>query len=95
VRERALLTSAAAAQDRVNDRLGRAAPARAFASADVDIHNRLQGVERPRLPYLLDDLADLFGIGLSTSREGIEIGAAQGTPPRWNSAGAVPAGQQH
>lgn len=95
VRERALLTSAAAAQDRVNDRLGRAAPARAFASADVDIHNRLQGVERPRLPYLLDDLADLFGIGLSTSREGIEIGAAQGTPQRWNSAGALPAGQQH
>lgn len=72
-REQAVLRVAVAVQARINAHLGRPAPQRTFDSADIDLHNRLQGAFSRRLPYLPDELESLFGLALHISADGIEI----------------------
>ena len=72
-REQAVLRVAVAVQARINAHLGRPAPQRAFDSADIDLHNRLQGALSRRLPYLPDELESLFGLAVHVTADGIEI----------------------
>ena len=71
LRTQAVLRAASDVQDQINHLLGRAAPARAFTSADIDVHNLLLGVESRRLPYLIDALNAMLGIGVSVDPDGI------------------------
>ena len=61
-REQAVLRLAGEVQARINRLLGRPQPARPFTAADIDLHNQMQGAESRRLPYLLDELRDVFGV---------------------------------
>jgi hypothetical protein len=73
VQEQAILRVACATQANINALLGRARPTRAFGSADVDVHNLLQGSESRRLPYLLDELEDFLGVGFAVDVCRIEL----------------------
>lgn len=72
-REQAILRTASAAQAELNRGLGRPAPSRPFGSAEVDVHNLLQGAESRRLPYLIDELEELLGIGITVTPNAIDI----------------------
>jgi hypothetical protein len=73
VQEQAILRVACATQANINALLGRARPTRAFGSADVDVHNLLQGSESRRLPYLLDELEGFLGVGFAVDVCRIEL----------------------
>lgn len=60
-----LLRVGCEAQQRINDLTGRARPTRAFTAADIDLHNRLQGSDDRRLPFLLDEIEPMFGLALT------------------------------
>ncbi|MBL8699243.1 MAG: hypothetical protein JNK67_12770 [Alphaproteobacteria bacterium] len=72
-REQAILRTASAAQAELNRVLGRPQPARPFGSAEVDVHNLLQGAESRRLPYLIDELEQLLGVGITVHPDTIDI----------------------
>src|SRR6185437_6536106 len=61
-REQAVLRTATDVQEKINLLLGRTAPSQPFSAAEIDVHNLLLGAESRRLPYLVDELEDLFGI---------------------------------
>jgi hypothetical protein len=73
VRQQAILRGASLVQRRINRLLGRAEPRRLFGSADVDVHNLLAGAEVRRLPYLLDQIADVLGVSLSVDPYRLKI----------------------
>ena len=73
VREQAVLRTASAVQAKINRLLGRTPPERLFSAADIDVHNLLLGVESRRLPYLIDELEQLFGIGIVLDPDSISI----------------------
>jgi hypothetical protein len=77
--EQAILRVACATQRHINALLGRTPPARPFTAREIDIHLQLQGVEarKTRLPYLIDELQEIFGIRMTIDKDHIEIvGAA-------------------
>ena len=69
----AILSLACQTQQHINSLLGRAEPEQAFDAADIDIHNLLQARETRKIPYLLDELEEVFGIRIAITQEGIEI----------------------
>ena len=60
LRTQAILRGAQDIQDRINALLGRPTPKRPLEATDLDVHNRLQGADGRRLPYLLDEIAATF-----------------------------------
>jgi hypothetical protein len=82
LRGQAVLRLATAVQARINTLLGRPAPTRPFDSADIDIHNQLQGALSRRLPYLLDELEPLFGMAVTLDADAIHIHTRDDGPPR-------------
>jgi hypothetical protein len=79
-RTQAILRAASATQVCINDLLGRAAPTRAFGSADMDVHNLLQGAESRRLPYLLDELEAALGVRFDIDEHRIQLAERQNEP---------------
>lgn len=75
-RTRALLREAAAVQQRINTRLGRAAPQRALEAADLDLHNQLQGADARHLPFLIDELQAVLGIAIHVTPGAIDVAPA-------------------
>jgi hypothetical protein len=73
VRTQAILREASATQACINRLLGRAAPVRPFGSADMDVHNLLQGTESRRLPYLLDELEAGLGIHFDIDMQRVQL----------------------
>jgi len=73
LREQAVLTLASEHQRQVNTLLGRAQPVRPFSAVDIDIHNRLQGTDARRLPYLIDELEALLGARIAIDPQRIDI----------------------
>jgi len=65
LRAQAMLRAGIAVQDQINQLLGRQAPLRPLSGADIDVHNLLQGAESRRLPYLVDELAEIFGMDIA------------------------------
>ncbi len=72
-REQAVLRTAEQVQHRINRLLGRPVPPHPFSAADIDVHNRLLGTESRRLPYLIDELEDLFGIDITLDGQAMSI----------------------
>lgn len=79
VQQQAILKVACEAQQRVNALLGRAAPSRPFSVAEIDIHNMLQGKEGRRLPYLVDELQDIFRIQIAINKDTMTLASASAT----------------
>ena len=61
--------TASAVQAGINAGLGRAAPRRPVSLADIDAHNRMQGKNPHRLPFLLDELEQLLGVSILVEPE--------------------------
>ncbi|WP_395700532.1 hypothetical protein [Aquabacterium sp.] len=95
--EQDLLALATEAQHRINAHLGRTQPQRPFDSADIDLHNQLQGAAARRLPDLVAELARELDCRLVVDAHGVHIGPATSPPPGstpsrpFESAGTVPA----
>jgi hypothetical protein len=71
--EQAVIRAACAVQQHINALLGRAAPTRPFGSRDVNVHNRFQGDDPRRLPYLLDELGEALGLDVTIDAERIAV----------------------
>jgi hypothetical protein len=71
-REQAMINAACAAQDTINQILGRSAPKRAFTSADMNIYNVLLGFTQ-RFPHLSEIFADVFNLSVVVTKNNIEI----------------------
>ncbi|WP_158292311.1 hypothetical protein [Paracraurococcus ruber] len=78
LRIRAVLRCAAAAQAEINRRLGRPAPRHALRAADLDMHNRLQGAQAARLPFLPDELGRLLGLRIEIDTAACRVAEATG-----------------
>ena len=78
-------------QAQLNLRLGREAPARPFDGVDLDLHNRLQDTLPRRVPYLIDELRDAFGLDLAVTAQGVVVGPAQ-PPAHQPHSAAQPSG---
>ena len=78
-------------QARINDRLGRTPPARAFDGVDLDLHNQLQDTQPRRVPYLFDELRKAFGLDLAVTARGVVVSHAPPQPHPPHSA-AQPSG---
>lgn len=76
-RARAIIAVGEEIQAQTNALLGREMPTRRFCLADIDIHNILLGDDVRRLPFLTDELGDLFGITIHVDAETISIVPAQ------------------
>jgi hypothetical protein len=78
IQEQAILRVACTTQQHINALLERAAPTRPFTARDIDIHLQLQGAEarKTRLPYLVDELQDIFGLRIAIDKDQIEIAAS-------------------
>lgn len=81
-----IIAAAEAEQSHVNRILSRPQPARSFASADIAVHGRLLGPAAQRLPFLLEEVADVFGLAISVTADRVEIGPAQPPVPSFPSA---------
>ncbi len=73
--EQAILRVACTSQRDINALLGRTPPTHPFSARDIDIHLQLQGPEarKTRLPYLVDELQDIFGIRIAIDKDHMEI----------------------
>lgn len=71
--EQAILKVACATQERINALLGRAAPARPFTAAQIDIHVLLQGRKGRQVPYLGTELESMLGIGVVIDKDRISV----------------------
>lgn len=69
----AILSLAGEIQQRINELLGRTQPVHAFEAKQIDIHNLLQGSDSRRLPFILDELEEVFNIRILITKETIEI----------------------
>lgn len=69
----AILRLADKIQNNINTLLGRAAVEQAFAVADMNIHNLLQGNADQRLAFLTDVLESVLGINITITKNQIEI----------------------
>jgi hypothetical protein len=61
------------AQTRINHLLGRPEPTRPFSAPDIDLHNRLQGTAERRLPFLVDEIEEIFGLNITLNKDVLEI----------------------
>jgi hypothetical protein len=73
VRVQAVLREALGPQRRINALLGRAQPRRPFGADALDLHNRLQGSDSRRLPYLVHEIEALLRIRITLDAQGIAI----------------------
>jgi hypothetical protein len=73
LRKQSILKVACAAQSSLNKLLGRAPPLRPFSAADIDIHNLLQPVQERTLPFLLDELQDLFHVQIAIDQDKVAL----------------------
>lgn len=73
LRIQAVLRQARQAQAAINRHLGRAPPTRTYDSRDLDLHNRLHSLKPDALPYLFDELAQLYGIEIVVTPHRIHV----------------------
>ena len=69
----AIVRLACETQQHINKLLGREYPNHPFDAADIDIHNLLQGREARKIPYLVDELEDIFKLRIAITKDSIEI----------------------
>ncbi|MEQ1758395.1 MAG: hypothetical protein ABL986_08770 [Vicinamibacterales bacterium] len=69
----AIIRAACVPQTRINQMLGRPAPTRPFGADEADVHNLLQGAELRRLPYLVDELADVLDLEITIDACRIDV----------------------
>jgi hypothetical protein len=69
----AVVRTACEVQDRTNRLLGRARPAQRFAAADIDIYVQLVGMTDGRVPFLLSELQNVFGIAVDIDAQALDI----------------------
>ena len=81
LRTQAILRSAQEIQDRINGLLGRPTPKRPLAATDLDVHNRLQGADGRRLPYLLDEIAATFQLQIHIDSGALSVTAQTSEGP--------------
>lgn len=62
VQAQAVVRTAGEAQGRINRLLGRDEPARRFSVADIDLYVQLVGLTDGRVPFLLHELEQVFGL---------------------------------
>jgi hypothetical protein len=60
-------------QASINALLGRKAASKPLAAADIDLHNKVQGRNDRRLPYLLDEIEAIFGVRVALHQDVLEI----------------------
>ena len=68
-----VLRLACEVQAAINAHLGRARPTRPLEAADLDLHNKMQGRNDRRLPYLIDELQAVFGVRIALTKDVFEI----------------------
>lgn len=68
-----VLRVACEAQREINAVLHRKPPMGRFLATDVDLHNRLKGQHDQRLPYLVNELEDLFGLRISVDADDLSV----------------------
>jgi hypothetical protein len=73
LRVQAVLRTATAVQSDINCLLGREQPKRAFSSADINVHNLMQGFDPDRLPYLVDELERLLGVRIDLDMDTLAV----------------------
>jgi hypothetical protein len=73
VRTQAILAEATRTQILINRLLGRPQPVQAFDARDLDVHNLLQGPELRRLPFLIDEVARLLGVGFTITNQAVTL----------------------
>jgi hypothetical protein len=69
VQTQAVLREACAVQAEINRLLGRDTPAQPFSAADIDIYVQLVGMTETRVPFLLHELEQVFGLRVDIDRE--------------------------
>lgn len=69
----AVVRVAGEAQTEINRLLGRTAPSQPFGVADIDIYVQLVGLLDGRVPFLLDELAQVHGLQVDIDRHGVSI----------------------
>ena len=69
----AIVRLACETQQHINELLGRADPEQPFDADDIDIHNLLQGREARKIPYLTNELEEIFKLGIVITKDSIEI----------------------
>jgi hypothetical protein len=72
-RAQAVVRTACDVQRRTNRLLGRAQPAQRFVAADIDIYVQLVGMTDGRVPFLLSELRNVFGIAVDIDAQSLEI----------------------
>lgn len=70
---KAIISLACTIQERINKLLEREQPKHEFDATAINIHNLMQGKELQNLPYLLDEIAEVFGIRLYVTKDGITL----------------------
>jgi hypothetical protein len=73
VQAQAVVRVACESQSHTNQLLGRDAPASRFSVADIDIYVQLVGATDGRVPFLLHELAQVFGIQVDIDGEVIDV----------------------
>ncbi len=73
IQEQAIIRAACTVQSRINEMLGRPTPTRAFGAAEADVHNLLQGADVRRLPYLVDEIADVLDLDIRIDTDCIDL----------------------
>jgi hypothetical protein len=74
--------------------LGRAAPAQRLTLAHLNLHNVLMGEDIRSLPFLPNEIADLFGVSIHVDDEKIEFQERVNVVPSLHSLGAKPFGSR-
>jgi hypothetical protein len=69
----AIVRLACETQQHINKLLGREYPNHPFDAVDIDIHNLLQGREARKIPYLTNELEEIFKLGIAITKDSIEI----------------------
>lgn len=78
VQAQAVVRVACEVQRHTNRLLGRDAPAQRFSVADIDIYVQLVGMTEERVPFLLGELANVFGIHVDIDSDTVAIADPQG-----------------
>jgi hypothetical protein len=73
VQAQAVVRAACAVQRRTNRLLGRDAPTQRFRVADIDSYVQLVGMTEGRVPFLLGELADVFGLRVDIDADAVDI----------------------
>ncbi len=71
--EQAVLRTALEAQREINLLLCRSEPRREFSSADIDLHNQLQGARSRQVPDLVAAASEMLGVTLKVTAQQIHV----------------------